>query len=251
MRSSARKDTGCRPMASSACLALILALALSGCRGQPATPTPAFSLPQVETLSDLRQALQSAGVDVGETGKLAVGAFGVEGTELSAGQARLQVYEYESPTARRAVSERIAPDGRSIGDLTMDWPDRPNIWATGRLIVVYPGTDGGTILLLSGLLGDPITFLAPPADEPYPPAISRAIGSLAEEFGLSPGLISVVRFEQVEWADACLELARPGETCDPASTAGWLIELSANGESYILHADLLGDEIRRSPGEAP
>ncbi len=217
---------------------------LAACRASAPVPTTDFELPVIDTTEDLRQVLDRAGVEVQDIGDLETEPFGVPGRLLRVGESRLQVFEFESRTARLQVSQAIAPDGLSVGNRVVTWPDRPNIWATGRLIIVYPGIDGGTLLLLTGLLGDAITFEPPSLDEPYPPAVSQAIRSLADDLDLPPGVIQVVGFEQVTWSDACLEMSEVEEICLPTNTPGWRVILSADGELYEMRTDLLGDQVR-------
>jgi hypothetical protein len=114
----------------------------------------------------------------------------------------------------------------------------------GRLIVVYPGTDGGLILLLSGLLGDSITQPISHVDEPYPPAVSAAIQSLADSLGINPGRIEVLNYEVVDWPDTCLGIPEPGVACAQVVTPGWRITLIVDGQSYDVNADEYGDNLR-------
>jgi hypothetical protein len=159
-------------------------------------------------------------------------------------QSLVHMYEYPDLKSRLEVSQTISQDGMIIEWTPVTWPDRPNIWATGRLIVVYPGTDGGLILLLCGLLGDPITRPVPPADEPYPPAVSAAIQSLSESLDMNPGRIEVLSYEPVDWPDSCLGLPETGEACAEVVTSGWKITLMVSGQSYEVRADQYGDQLR-------
>jgi hypothetical protein len=127
----------------------------------------------------------------------------------------------------------------------MAWPDRPHIWAAGRLIVVYVGTDGGTVLLLEGILGDPITEEGEAGEAPYPPAVTAAIRSLSQELGIDPGVVEVLGYEGVDWPDTCLGLPRPEEACGQVITSGWRIRLRAGGAEYELRTDALGTAVRR------
>jgi hypothetical protein len=200
---------------------------------------------EVETADDLVAALRGAGVEVEVVGECEAGGFGVVGQALRVGAVEVWAYEYNDQAGREAVSATIDRDGQIAGSTPINWTSRPNLWAKGRLIVVYDGTDGGTIVLLSGLLGDSLTVEAPPVDEPYPPAVAAAIGALAEELGLNPGMIDVVGFETVDWPDACLGLPVEQEICAAGVTPGWRIVLRAGDMEYELHTDSLGERIRR------
>jgi hypothetical protein len=176
--------------------------------------------------------------------------LGVPGQALRVGGVDVVAYEYPSISERQAVSDTVAADGLSISGVSVSWAGRPNIWAQGRLIVLYVGTDGGTIVLLSGLLGDPITGSPPPGDEPYPPGVTAAIGTLADELGIDPGAIDVVGYEAVDWPDACLGLPRAGEACAEVVIPGWRVMMSAQGTEHEARSDLMGTQVRRVPPQA-
>ena len=127
----------------------------------------------------------------------------------------------------------------------VDWPAPPNIWTAGRLIVVYPGVDGGTVLLLSGLLGDPITFEAPVIDEPYPPAVLVAIGAAADAAGALPQDVQVISYESRERTDSCLGLPGPDEMCAEAIQLGWIVRLNVGGTQIVYRVDDVGAELRQ------
>jgi hypothetical protein len=202
---------------------------------------------EVDDVRDLSRALRAAGASVGPTEALAASHFGAPGEVWQVNQALVQVLEFESLEARQIVSGGISPDGLRLGQEPLAWSDRPNVWAVGRLIVVYAGTDGGTILLLSGLLGDPLTEPATAVDEPYPPAVTAAIRALAEALWIQPGTIGVSGFERVEWPDACLGLPDPEEVCAAVITPGWRVLLRAQGGVYEAHCDDLGQQVRLRP----
>jgi len=171
--------------------------------------------------------------------------FGVESQGLLVGSAPVQVYEYSSVVERRRVSDTIRAGGYRVNGEPVDWPARPNIWVTGRLIVVYSGVDGGTVLLLSGLLGDALTFEAPAVDEPYPPAVLAAIAAAAEATGASLQEIQVIEYEFQEWPDSCLGLPGPDEICAEAPVLGWLVRLNAGGDPIVFRLDEVGAEHRQ------
>jgi hypothetical protein len=118
-------------------------------------------------------------------------------------------------------------------------------WGRGKILVVYHGTDGGSIALLSGLLGNPLTLSDEVVVEPYPPAVAAAMAFLAEDLGVDPGTIVVVEYEAAEWPDACLGLGRPSETCAKVVTAGWRIVLLLDPTTYSLRTDIYGQVVRR------
>ena len=218
----------------------LLSLALAACasEAQPAGP-------KIETLAELQAALEEAGVLVSAVPNASAPNLGVNSQGLLVGSAPVQVYEYRSVVERRSVSDTIRAGGYLVRGEPVDWPARPNIWATGQLIVVYPGVDGGTVLLLSGLLGDSLTLEAPAVDEPYPPAVLAAIGAAAAQTGVGPEQVQVLDYEPREWPDGCLGLPGPDEMCTEAIVPGWIVSLSAGGDPVIFRVDEFGAELRQ------
>ncbi len=199
---------------------------------------------RIDDKQDFIKALQNAGADLRETMIEGEVDLHVPAETFQVNAAMIYVYEYESEEARTAVSASLAVDGNSLESQPLPWPDRINIWTTGRLIVAYPGTNGGTIVLLNGLLGDPITQSSPPVDEPFPPAVAAAVGFLAERLDVNPGDVEVTEFAPTSWSDACLGLPDEGEMCDQVVTPGWRIMMRIGGEEFEIHSDQIGDHIR-------
>ena len=226
-------------MRRAASTTLLLAF-LAACASQ-AQPTG----PEVENLADLKAALADAGVQVDEAPNPSAPELGVAGQGLLVGNAPVQAYEYGSVVERRLVSDTIRAGGYMVSGERVNWPAPPNVWATGQLIVVYPGVDGGTVLLLSGLLGDPLTSEAPSLDEPYPPAILAAIGAASASTGALPQEVQVLSYEFQEWPNSCLGLPGPDEMCAEAVVPGWLVRLSAGGAQITFRVDEVGAELRQ------
>jgi len=200
--------------------------------------------PRLVTAEDILAALQEAGATLAETELIAHPSLEAVGRVWQVNESLIQITEYESVAARQAVSDRLSPDGLALGGVPLLWSDRPHLWAIGRVIVAYEGLDGPTILLLSGLLGDPLTGQAA-AEGPYPPAVTAAIAALAGDLAVDPATIEVVAFEEVEWPDACLGAAQAGETCAGVVTPGWRVTLLAGDEAIELHTDQVGAVVRR------
>lgn len=225
------------PVKRSTLIVGLLTLIFAACSGdEPPTPAPVLNP------AEFRRALQSAGVAV-ET------AMGTA-PELVDGEVQLwtirdeliYIYSFSGEASRERAARVLMS--------TETFPARPGqelqIWEREAFLVLYPGSDGGTILLISGLLGDAKTQQLSGPDEPYPPAISAAQQALAVELGLSPVEVKVIDYQPVIWPDSCLGLPVEGEGCFEAETSGWRIELRARGESYRLHTDEIGAAIRRS-----
>jgi len=199
---------------------------------------------EIEDKQDLIEALRDAGVELAETSAEATATLEVAPEVLRVNSAIVYVYEYESVEARIAISDTLAVEETSIDSQSFLWPDRINIWASGRLIVAYPGTDGGTIMLLDGLLGDPLTQPSPSVDEPFPPAVTAAVGFLADELEVNPGDVEVVGFTAQTWPDTCLGLPDEGEMCAQVETPGWRIMIGVQGQEFEMHSDQVGENLR-------
>jgi hypothetical protein len=198
----------------------------------------------IVTSSDLVAALQRTGADVRETGSVGGPSLEAPGHVITVNGVDVLAYDYATEQERQAVSGSISVDSATVGGKPVVWPSPPKIWATGRLVVAYAGTDGGTVLLLNSLLGDPIRPGEPQLDEPYPPAVTAAIEALASQAAVDPASIEVMSFDSVDWPDACLGLPNSGETCAHAVIPGWRIDLLANGTAYEAHTDQLGSQVR-------
>lgn len=203
-------------------------------------PRPA----KIEDTQDLIEALQDAGANLAETTVEEIVALEIPPQVLQVNSALVYVYEYENVATRAAISESLAVDGSRIGRQPLHWPDRINIWVAERLIVAYAGTDGATIVLLNGLLGDPITQPSSPVDEPFPPAVTAAVGFLAERLDVNPANVEVTWFAPETWPDACLGLPADGEMCAQVETPGYRILMFVGTEEFEVHSDQVGEHIR-------
>lgn len=86
---------------------------------------------------------------------------------------------------------------------------------------------------------------APVLEEEYPAAVLAARRSLGQSIGLPADQVEIVSYEEVEWPDACLGLARADERCAQAVTPGWRVILNAEGQQFEYHTDQRGKIIRR------
>jgi hypothetical protein len=219
-------------------LALALVLVICAC-GRTGTP----QAQPYESIDDLLSALTDAGAEV-VTISLNSPLFDVDSRVVMLNGEKSELFEFEN------VDERERGVIHLQALLEDDWKDTADelssarIWSHDRLIVVYFGRDGGTILLLSGLLGDPLQKPALAEDEPYPPAVPAAIHALAEAKGEDPSLIQVLSYTFVVWSDGCLEYPHPDEDCTQGLTSGWRILLQLGDQEIEIHSDEMGGKIR-------
>ena len=140
---------------------LTIVLTLSGCGVQrpistptPASPTTEPSVaPNVEDQASLLIGLQSAGAtaELGDT--VIQDFFTPEGSIVTVNGADIQVFEYENAEAMESEASQVAPDGGSVGTSMMMWVEAPHFYKSGRIIVLYIGSDTATLDLLQSVMG--------------------------------------------------------------------------------------------------
>ena len=77
-------------------------------------------------------------------------------------------------------------------------------------------------------------------------ALENARQRVQEQAGVDPEDIRITDVERVDWANACLELPKPGEACAQVITPGWRIDarLESIDEHIEVHTDETGSQIR-------
>ena len=68
-------------------------------------------------------------------------------------------------------------------------------------------------------------------------ALAAAVEDLSEQTGVSPGQITLVSMEAVEWSDSSLGCPQPGFMYAQVITPGFKIVLEADGQEYTYHTD--------------
>lgn len=136
-------------MKSHILLVLLFALILSACANASTSPEPLT----VADKASLIAALQASGATV-ETGESIIqDFFSPEGSIIKVNGADVQVFEYESAEAMENEASQVAPDGGSVGTSMMMWMDTPHFYKTGRIIVLYIGSDQPILDLLEKAMG--------------------------------------------------------------------------------------------------
>lgn len=136
-------------------LLLVFALIVSGCGGNSlAAGTDVTAKPDaVQDKTALVDSLQDAGATVEEGDPLSQPFFTPEGSILKVNGADVQVFEYESMEAMEEEASQVMPDGGSIGRSMVSWMDTPHFYKSGRIIVLYVGSDEAVLGLLEKALG--------------------------------------------------------------------------------------------------
>jgi hypothetical protein len=233
----------------SGCVPLATAAAPTQTPIAPVQPTPQAGgpvsrAPEFDVLvSKLRDA--GAQVDLGEAVNQPF--FSVSGHTIKVNGLNMQVFEYASPEARQAESDKIRRDGSAIGSTMVDWIDRPNFWANSRLIVLYVGKNPTLITQVSQLIGNPIT--QPPLSGDLvtldkAPFALAARSALSQKLGLTEDQVSFVSAEAVQWSDSCLGLPGKNSACSTVITPGYSVIFSAGGRTYEVHTDEIGRAVR-------
>jgi len=137
---------------------VIFALIASGCaNASPPSSPPSATMSSeplaVEDIASLIAALEAAGVMVETGDKVSQEFFKPEGSILGVNGADVQVFEYESKEAMESEASQVAPDGGSVGTSMMMWMDTPHFYKSGRVMVLYVGSDETVLSLLEQVLG--------------------------------------------------------------------------------------------------
>jgi hypothetical protein len=70
-----------------------------------------------------------------------------------------------------------------------------------------------------------------------PEAVQIVVNKLSQDAGISINQIQIMDFEQVEWADACLEVPQTGQECVQVITPGFRVVLEVDGQEYEFHSN--------------
>lgn len=79
---------------------------------------------------------------------------------------------------------------------------------------------------------------------PVPEAVAKVRSLVAQNLGLSEGVVIVTSAFEREWSDSCLGLGGPAESCLQAITPGYEVTVTANGREYIYRTNQDGSSIR-------
>ncbi len=216
--------------------ALVAVFLLSAC-GPQMPPTP----PPVEDVSSLFSTLEGAGARLREVGVEITPIEGAVSRVYSVNGEEILLYEFSSEQMREVYSQELV---EQTGESTEFVLAGAKLWVAGKLLVIYEGTDGGTILLFSGLLGDPLITPEAAIDEPFPPAVVAAIYLVADDMGVDPSTVEVNAVAPVIWPDSCLMLPDTDEGCLEVETPGWRVVLEIYGETIEVHTDEYGKVVR-------
>jgi hypothetical protein len=130
------------------------ALTACGTRATPTpTPAPSEAAGTIEDQTSLVAALEAAGATVELGEPVTQEFFAVEGQIIKVNGQDVQVFEYDSPEAMQSDAALVSPDGGTIGTSSVMWMDAPHFYKSGKIIVLYVGSDEVTVSLLDQTLG--------------------------------------------------------------------------------------------------
>ncbi len=107
--------------------------------------------------STLLTKLRASGASVKEGEKVRQNLFSVEGRSVLLDGSDIQAFEYPTAAEMETASARVSPDGFTftVGNMvsTESWIAPPHFYKSGRIIVVYIGSDNKTTASLESVLG--------------------------------------------------------------------------------------------------
>ena len=133
---------------------LLFLLASVGCNGSDTT-TVSHGGPVRDHVS-LVDTLRAQGLTVEPTGPISQPFFPMPGQALKVNEEKIQVFEFADSSAARSQSETISPDGLSIDQTIIQWINPPHFFSTGKIIVLYVGSDPALLGQLEVAMGKQI-----------------------------------------------------------------------------------------------
>jgi hypothetical protein len=155
--------------------------------------------------------------------------------------------------ARKALAEKLGLTPEQIEVIEaeeVEWPDpclgvpEPDELCA---MVITPGyrvvleAEGQRYELRTDLTGETVRM---DRSNPAESAIEAARKALADKLGLDVSEIDVMLVLEEMFPNACLGLAEEDEMCAEVIVDGWIIELMAQGQTYIVHTDNDGHSLR-------
>lgn len=127
----------------------LLSLLAAAC-GAPDSSDSAGALNNTE---DLISALEEQGYQAGIGEQIDQPFFSVPAVLVNLSDTGLQVFEYADEAAAQSDAGLVAADGSSVGTSMPFWVDDPHFFRSGKLIVLYLGSEEGMLSALEAILG--------------------------------------------------------------------------------------------------
>ncbi|MDQ6794315.1 MAG: hypothetical protein M3067_05785 [Chloroflexota bacterium] len=133
----------------------ILAAILIGC-ASPQPSLPPSASPRTPGLQELIAAIAAASAPVRQADTFEGAPIPAKGVLLCLGKEEVRVYSFGSEEERAAAAKTIDPkDPSHVGTSIVEWTGNPRFWQSGRILVLYLGSDARTEAILTSILGQP------------------------------------------------------------------------------------------------
>jgi hypothetical protein len=104
--------------------------------------------------ASLVRGLRAAGATTVAAGSVSQLFFSTAGQIVAINGAQAQVFEYRDAATAATQAARISSDGATIDHATqVDWIAPPHFYESGKLLVIYVGTNATVMRLLAAQLG--------------------------------------------------------------------------------------------------
>lgn len=107
----------------------------------------------LNSAEDLLAALEAQGISAAKGERVEQPFFSVPAVLLNTAETGIQVFEYADEAAAQADVELVAPDGSAVGTSMPFWVGDPHFFHSGRLVVLYLGSDESLLTALEAVLG--------------------------------------------------------------------------------------------------
>ena len=119
-------------------------------RGEASVPRPKGS---VKSLKELMSRLRAGGAKVGRAGRISQPFFSVRGQAITVGGEQVQVFVYANAASAEGEAKNVGGTGSSVGTSMVSWVAPPHFYKSGRVIVLYVGSNAGVTKALEDVLG--------------------------------------------------------------------------------------------------
>jgi hypothetical protein len=195
----------------------------------------------------LVQELSEEGAVIEEVGESQEPLFGVRGRLIQIDGADATVFEFPSEISRRDAWNTILATGGMIDSLNLGENVAVNFFGSGKVILVYPGSDPVILDQLDSVLVDRFPSdsggTTNGSDLPQDTA-DRMLGRLGDVLGVPIDQIRIIDVSAQEWQDSCLGLGQPNESCLQVITPGYSLTVEAGGQRYNVRTNQDGSLVR-------
>ncbi len=198
------------------------------------------------------QLTQMDNLNVQQLGAVQQPYFSVQAQLLLVNGQQVQVFEFDSVSARQEAADMVSSTGESIGGYVPSFVGTPHFWSQGRLLTMYVGSDQQVIDAFTSILGPQINN---PVGAAATPVVTQQTILLAQQYlaallGVNVNQVELVSVQQEQWPNACLGLAQQNESCAQVVTPGYQVLLRVNSQLYQVRTDTVGQQIRVTQGQS-